>query len=98
MTMNMPAKSGSPIHQIICDYPAKDLSDFVYALSQNDLLIVEEFYKDPNVNSYYSVGHVAVNYRFIGKVKMITHANHQNRTRELPKVLGNPSLGLEDKS
>ena len=84
ITMNMPAKSGVSIHQIICEHGAKDLSNFVEALSANDFLIVEEFYKDPQVGTYYSVGHVALNYRFVGKVKVMSSTTHQHRPSYAP--------------
>lgn len=73
LTMNMPARSGVPIHQIICDYPAESVADFCDALERHDFLVVEEFYRNseagPNVDSYYSVGLTALNHRYIGKVK-----------------------------
>lgn len=81
ITMNMPARSGVPIHQIICEHPSGSVEDFVSALERNDFLIVEEFYRDMEAprgsDSYYSVGRVAINHRYIGKVKMmggLTHA------------------------
>jgi len=74
--MNMPAKSGNSVHQIIADYPAKDLTDFVQALSHLDFIIVDEVYKNDSVprsnpNYYSSQGPLALNPLFIGKVKIL---------------------------
>jgi len=82
ITMNMPSRSGVPIHQIICEHPSGSVDDFVMALERNDFLIVDEFYRDVEAprgsNSYYPVGRVAINHRFVGKVKLmggVTHAH-----------------------
>lgn len=75
ITMNMPARSGPPIHQIICEHAANSLSDFVAELQSNDFLIVDEFYRDTEAprgsESYYPVGQIAINYRYVGKVKQM---------------------------
>jgi len=70
--MNMPVKSGAPIHQIMCEHSkAKTLEDFVLVLAQSDFTIVDEFYKDNNSSLYYNAGKIALNYRYIGKIKMV---------------------------
>ena len=73
ITMNMPARSGVPIHQIICEYPAKGVADFCDALESRDFTVVEEYYRntDPSTGTdpYYSVGFTALNYRYVGKIK-----------------------------
>ena len=72
ITMNMPTRTpGTLIHQIICDYPVNDLAEFIQALSSNDFILVDEYYIDPTSKSYYHVGQVAINYRYVGKVKKI---------------------------
>lgn len=72
LTMNMPVKSGTLIHQIMCEHPkAQTLEEFAALLAQNDFTIVEEFYKDANSSLYYNAGKIALNYRFIGKIKMV---------------------------
>lgn len=75
ITMNMPARSGQQIHQIICDHEAKNLAEFVDVLQSNDFLIVDEFYRDTEAprgsESYYPVGSIAINYRYVGKVKVM---------------------------
>jgi UPF0288 family protein (methanogenesis marker protein 3) len=42
------------------------------ALTNNDYVVVEEFYKDtrPNSDDYYSRGFVALNHRYVGKIKV----------------------------
>lgn len=72
LTMNMPVKSGAPIHQIMCEHPkAKTIDEFVAVLSQADFTIVDEFYKDNNSSLYYNAGKIALNYRYIGKIKVV---------------------------
>jgi hypothetical protein len=70
--MNMPVKSGAPIHQIMCEHPqAKTVEEFIYVLGQNDFIIVDEYYKDNNSSLYYNAGKIALNYRYIGKIKVV---------------------------
>jgi len=71
ITMNMPARSGTAVHQIVADYPVKDLKEFLDALTDNDFLMVEEYYKDPQKDTYFSNGYVGINYRYVGKVKVL---------------------------
>ena len=70
ITMNMPSKNGHAVHQVIGDYPAKSLEDFVYAMSQEDFIVVDEIYKDSHTGNLFSNGMVALNPLFIGKVKV----------------------------
>jgi hypothetical protein len=80
ITMNMPSRN-NPVHQIICEYPAKGLADFCDALEKREFTIVEEFYKktDPQNNSYYeSQGLTSVNYRYVGKVKELNYRNNNS--------------------
>ena len=76
ITMNMPARSGNSVHQIIAEHSARDLPGFVEALSNSDYIIVDEVYKDDKVTrdhpSYYTnQGALALNPLFIGKVKVL---------------------------
>ncbi len=73
ITMNMPARSGVSVHQIVAEYPAKDLQEFLNALADNDFLMVEEYYKDPQKDTYFSNGYVGINYRYVGKVKVLNN-------------------------
>jgi hypothetical protein len=69
ITMNMPTRSGSPIHQVICEHPAKTVSDFILSIGEEEFFTVEEFYRD-NAGNYFSAGMVALNVAHIGKIKM----------------------------
>lgn len=57
------------IHRLIVEYPCTDLEDFVQVLQTNDFVIVEEFFPDQYTKSYVSHGHIALNHRYIGKIK-----------------------------
>lgn len=94
ITMNMPSRSGGNIHQIIAEYPAESLEKFVEDLESNDFIIVEEFYKDADasrgVPAYYSVGHTAINHRYVGKVKIISGHNQYQRKGDNYGLQRNP--------
>ena len=83
--MNMPAKHGNPIHQIIAEYPAKDVRELKKVLETQDFLLIEEFYRDMEVErgseTYYSVGELLINHRCIGKIKALTN-NLQIKNRD----------------
>ena len=83
ITMNMPARSGVPIHQIIADHPATSVDEFADALGDHDFIVVEEYYRDANMPSgsdgHYSVGRIAINPLYIGKVKAVVSSTHVNR-------------------
>ncbi len=71
VTMHMPSYSGHLVHQMQVEHKeSASLDDFVNALNNNDYIIVEEFYKDRTDAEYYSRGHVALNHRYVGKVKV----------------------------
>lgn len=75
ITMNMPSRSGNSVHQIIGDYPVDSLEGFLTALSNRDFVIVEEVYRDNDatkaVGNYYSVGKIALNHIYVGKIKVL---------------------------
>jgi hypothetical protein len=82
ITMNMPSYKGGAIHQIICEYPATGLADFCDALEKREFTVIEEFYKkfDAANNPYYeSQGLTSVNYRYVGKVKELSHRNNSSK-------------------
>ena len=68
-TMNMPAKNGNTVHQVIADHAASSLEEIQHSLADHDFLNVEEMYRDLN-GDYYSKGKILLNYRHIGKVKI----------------------------
>ena len=84
LTMNMPSRN-NPIHQIICDHPSKSLNDFCRTLETTEFTIVEEFYKNDRgafgPDPYYSRGMTAVNYRYVGKIKILADASEVNFRR-----------------
>jgi hypothetical protein len=76
LTMNMPSYGGALVHQIQAEYPVDNLSEFVDVLTNNDFVIVEEYYKDQQTKESYSRGNVAINYKYVGKIKVL---NQQER-------------------
>lgn len=74
ITMNMPSRSGNSVHQIIGEHPAQSLEELAEEMSDSDFIIVDEIYKDSvasgGVGNFYSVGKIALNPLFIGKVKV----------------------------
>jgi hypothetical protein len=69
--MNMPSRSGNSVHQIIGEHSARSLGELIDVMSSSDFIIVDELYKD-NGSDLYSVGEVAINPLFIGKIKVFT--------------------------
>lgn len=69
ITMNMPTRNGSPIHQVICEHEAKTVADFLKTVGDAEFFTVEELYRDASGN-YFSAGVVALNVAHIGKIKM----------------------------
>ncbi len=57
------------IHRLIVEHSSQSLKDFVQVLQLNDFVIVEEFFPDPYTKAYASHGHIALNHRYIGKIK-----------------------------
>lgn len=70
ITMNMPSSAGNLVHQMHVTHSAQTLEEFISELSSNDFVIVEEFYK--RETGYESRGQIAISYRHVGKVKMLT--------------------------
>ena len=74
--MNMPvrgdpdsSKPPSLIHRLVVEHPAKSLAEFAHELMNIDFIIVEEFFPDPVSKAYKSHGLIALNHRYVGKVK-----------------------------
>jgi hypothetical protein len=68
VTMHMPSSSGNLVHQMIVSHASNSLEEFVATLSNNDFIIVEEYYR--RETGYESRGKIAVSYRHIGKIKI----------------------------
>ena len=70
LIMNMPVRaSNAPVHRIVCQHKAKSLQEFTMELQQTDFIIVEEFYPEAHSTIYVNHGPIALNHRFIGKIK-----------------------------
>ncbi len=80
ITMNMPAREGAAVHQIICEHTAESLRAFVDVLAHSEFIIVFEFYKDSNKRGdpdydpkrraeLVPHGQIGLNTAFIGKVR-----------------------------
>lgn len=68
--MNMPVRSSNaPVHRIVAKHSAVSLGEFIDVLHQGDFVVVEEFYPAPHGSEYVGHGLIALNYRYIGKVK-----------------------------
>jgi len=79
VTMNMPSFNNNLVHQVNVEHAAsKTLEDFITALTDNDFVLVEEFYRDPTTGLENSRGQLALNYRFVGKVKIMNGEAFQN--------------------
>jgi hypothetical protein len=76
ITLNMPAKSGNQIHQIIGEHEAESLAEFVDIINHENFIVVNEMYKDTDsggrLANLYLVGEIAINCDLIGKVKVYT--------------------------
>ena len=59
---------------MIVEHKSKNLDEFVDALANEDFVVVEEFYRNPQDGESYSRGMVALNHRHVGKVKVLNHA------------------------
>ena len=79
VTMNMPSYSNNLVHQMIVEHKAKSLDEFVDALANEDFIIVEEFYRNPQDGASYSRGFVALNHRYVGKIKTILNARDNDQ-------------------
>lgn len=70
VTMNMPGNTGRLTHQVICEYPVDTIDGLIEALSTQDFLVVDEYYRDPQSHKLFSAGELGLNYRYVGKVKV----------------------------
>ena len=71
LTLNMPSASGNLVHQVNAEYPVDSLEAFVEALTHNEFVIIHEYYRDQNTREDINRGFVAINYRYVGKIKII---------------------------
>ena len=78
LTMNMPSYGGALVHQIQAEYPVGSLEEFVDVLTNNDFIVVQEYYKDQQTKESYSRGSVAINYKYVGKIKVLTNPQERD--------------------
>jgi hypothetical protein len=71
LTLHMPSRGGSSVHQVYAKHEAATLNDFLAYLEEGEFVIVEEHYKDNATNEYYSIGQTVINTRYIGKVRVL---------------------------
>jgi hypothetical protein len=69
ITMNMPSRGGSSVHQVIGEHEAESLEEFSDLLNDVEFVVVEEFYRKQD-GGLYSVGRIVLNTMYIGKVKV----------------------------
>jgi hypothetical protein len=68
--MNMPVRAENAlVHRIICSYPVESLGDVVDDLNQTDFLVVDEWYPNKQTGQFENHGPIALNRRFVGKIK-----------------------------
>jgi len=70
ITLNMPSRAQSLVHQIVGDANVNSFEEFVQNCNDNVFVIVDEIYKDgPSTRN---VGPLAINTSHIGKIKPYT--------------------------
>lgn len=78
-TLNMPSFSNNLVHQVNVEHTGSNsLEEFIEALTDNDFVLVEEFYRDPNTGTENSRGMLAINHRFVGKIKVMNGEAYQS--------------------
>ena len=70
LTMNMGSSNNNLVHLITCEHPAESLEEFTVFISDNDFVIVDEFYINGDTGAEYSRGPLSLNTSHIGKVKI----------------------------
>ena len=82
VTMNRPSFNNNLVHQVNVEHASSNsLEDFITALTENDFVLVEEFYRDPQTGSDNSRGQLALNYRFVGKIKVMNGESFNSNQR-----------------
>lgn len=78
-TLHMPSYNGNLVHQVNVEHVASNsLEEFTEALTTNDFVIVDEYYRDPQTNTEINRGQLAINHRFVGKIKVMNGESFQN--------------------
>ena len=72
ITLNMPAKSGALVHQILCESPINSLADMNDYLETHDFLLVDQLYVERgagNESVLVPNGQVSLNRMVVGKIE-----------------------------
>ena len=67
--MNMPVRTANTlVHRLICSYAVESMGDLIDDLNNTDFIVVDEWYPNES-NQYVNHGAIALNRRFVGKIK-----------------------------
>ena len=66
----MGSHKGNIVHQVMGDHPAETLEDFLNELTDQEFVVVEEWYKDNVTGESAYKGPIGLNARMVGKVKV----------------------------
>ena len=72
ITLNMPAKSGALVHQILCESKINSLADMNDYLETHDFLLVDQLYVERgagNESVLVPNGQVSLNRMVVGKIE-----------------------------
>lgn len=70
VTMNMPSRNGSLVHQVTCEHQSNSIEQFSEMLNDYTHITVTELYRNKS-NNWYSVGPIILNSNMVGKVKVV---------------------------
>lgn len=74
------------VHLVYCEHASGSLAEFTKALRENDFVIVTELYKDRVTRSISPKGEMAINYRYIAKIK--PYMERDNESSRNPETVG----------
>lgn len=67
ITLNMPSRAQSLVHQILAESDVNSFEEFVEICNNNQFILIDEIYKDGIATK--NVGPLAINTDHIGKIK-----------------------------
>jgi hypothetical protein len=81
LTMHMPSRGGSQVHQVYANHTSATLEEFLSYMEEGDFIVIDEHYKDNSSgnNEYYSIGKTVLNTRYIGKVRVLNSRHGEDR-------------------
>ena len=68
ITLNMPSRAQSLVHQILAESDVNSFEEFVEICNNNQFILIDEIYKDGLQTN--CVGQLAINTDVIGKIKI----------------------------